>query len=793
MDRVQSAIDVARALNRYNAGMIPDHELITKVCTYFDFMKDKVLSGSDKAFLLYLANKTGIPHYYDMLANTQPTEYLTFEGEEIDLATFSALLHETSLFTDEKNKLHRFQKEILQLFKLKELNRFFLSASTSFGKTHLTYEVIKKMKYDNVILIFPTVALLTENLSRLKEKETYSYFLEEGYLIHTLSDGAEEYGKRNMFIFTPERYLSFLDKNLGKIKADFVFVDEVYKIDNEYMDNDQDEIKEHDRDLAYRMAIYYALSDQKVDLMLAGPYITFFDPTSPGYNPSFDLFLSHYNIALINKNSYEIVNKSYSVIKSRKTQQIDGFDFDFVENGVNITSKQGRLKVVLLGIISNKPSFDQKTIVYCSTKIAVEKYANHIISWGLLTKPDEEYFKLFIDHLERAYHADWCVTNALKNGVGIHHGVVPKYIQKEIVRLFNSKSGLTFLVCTTTITEGVNTSAKNLITLFDTKGIKPLKAFDAKNIAGRAGRFMEHYQGSVITIMNTFDEIIAKDDGGIRHKNFDVTLTKEGADLDMTGDEFLGESGLDRKKRIDRLQIERKIPDEVISQFKTISREDKIIVYDRILDLDNTSLDHVLVFIAATQRNQIDFDGMQVIIDVFAPIVVDKNFLYLLGKTTIHNDEGEAIEREHSRIIYSLYYYLKDGFRGLFNYRVDTLKESVDTAMRKASELVYNTFKYQLVKYLGVFNIMYKYRLSVLNRQVIEDVQGLDRLITKLEYNAYSDQAKIASDYGVPQRIIDYYDGATATGKERIMKSFDPFERHIFDMTSKLFEYGSRE
>jgi hypothetical protein len=554
------------------------------------------------------------------------------------------------------------------------------------------------------------------------------------------------------------------------------------------MDNDQDEVKEHDRDLAYRMAIYYALQDQHIDLLLAGPYITFFDHASAEYNPSFDLFLTHYNIELINRNNYEIVNKSYSVVKTKRNQQIDGIPLDFVENQNNVTSKVGRLKVVLTGILQDKAPLDRKTIVYCSTKVSVESYANHIVGWQLLLKPENEYFDLFIAHLERTYHPDWCVTNSLKGGVGIHHGVVPKYIQKEIIRLFNTDSGLTILVCTTTVTEGVNTSAKNLITLSDKKGIKPLKAFDAKNIAGRAGRFMEHFQGSVITIQNRFDKAITQSDGGIRHKNFDTTVSKLGADLDMTEDEYLGEVGKEQKIRIDRLQSQRNIPDEIISLFKTISREDKISVYDSIITLDSSRLAKISTFIEATFRNRIDFDGLQVVIDVFYPIVLDKNFLFLLDKSTIVDEDGNPIEREHSRIIFLLYYYLKDGFEGLFNYRVEKLRENVDTAMRKASELVYNTFKYQFVKYLGVFNTMYKYRMSILTHQSIEEIRGLDRLITKLEYNAFTDRAKIASDYGVPQRIIDYYDSGTDVSRNRILDAFDPFERHVFDITRKLFE-----
>ncbi|WP_159801830.1 helicase-related protein [Flavobacterium sp. MK4S-17] len=788
MDRIQRTIDIAKAINAYNTGSIPDYNLVQKVCAYFDAVKEETLSESDRQFLLFIANKVGIPHYYDMLGNTQMRDSLLFDEEDLGLGTFAAILYETSLYTDEKNKLHRFQKEILKSFEFGKLNRYFLSASTSFGKTHLTYEVIKKMKYENIILIFPTVALLTENLSRLKEKETYSYFTEQEYTIHTLSDGKEQYGSKNIFIFTPERYLSFLDKRGADLHIDFVFVDEVYKIDNEYMDNDEKEVKEHDRDLAYRMAIYYALNNQNVDLMLAGPYISFYKEDDPDYNASFDKFLAYYNITLINKNNYEIVNKSYYVVKDRKKQVIDGIEIDFTENYKIVKSKPGRLRIVLSSFFNLKPVQEQKTIVYCSTKVSAESYANQIVDWEISREPQDSSFDLFIEHLENTYHSEWCVIQALKAGVGIHHGVVPKYIQKEIVKLFNMQNGVSILVCTTTITEGVNTSAKNLIALFDTKGSKPLKAFDAKNIAGRAGRFMEHYQGSVVTIKNNFDKVMSKTDGGIRHKNFDVTLSKEGADLDMTDEEYLDETSKEKRIRIDLMQQERGIPEEVMQLFKTVSREDKIVVYDQILSLDANALNSISGLIDKILKNQIDFDGFQVVLDVIRLIVKDKNFIHLLGKSITLDENEQPVEKKYSRITYSLYYYLKDGFDGLFNYRIDDLKEDVDKAMRKASELVYNTFKYQLVKYLGVFNTMYKYRMSVLNAQLFDDVPGLDRLLTKLEYNAFSDQAKIASDYGVPQRIIDYYDATTDRGKTKIFNSFDPFERHVFDATRKLFQ-----
>ena len=788
MDRVERTIDVVKALNHYNQGLLEDHLLIKKVCSYFDYIKDQKLSNSDKAFLIYLSNKSGIPHYFDMLKISDNNIDLMFTEEDVDLNTFASIYFETNLHTDENSKLHKYQKEVLDKFEKGSRNRYFLSASTSFGKTHLTYEIIKKMEYKNVVLIFPTIALLSENLSKLKEKPQYAYF-KENYSIHTLSEGREEYGAQNIFIYTPERFLSFLDKNENKVDIEFVFVDEVYKIDNEYVDNDEKEIKEHERDLAYRMAIFYALQNYRnTDSLFAGPYITFSKEGTKTYNNSFDLFLKNYEIELIDKNNYEIVNKTISSISSRQTQIIDQKPLSFVENGRNITGKIERLRIVLSNILKNNYQNETKTIIYCNTKVSVEKTSKSILSWGIMKQSTSNEMLRFIKHLETTYNNEWCVITALKNNIGIHHGVVPKYIQKEIVNFFNINDAINVLICTTTITEGVNTSAKNLITLFDTKGTKKLKAFDAKNIAGRAGRFMEHYKGVVISIQNKFESILNATEDGIKHKNFDLNLPKDGVDLEMTNEDFLSLTEKIKRDNIKLSQDQRQINEDILKQFKAVSREDKILIYDRITMLNNN--DHLTLknLVIKIQQNQIDFDGFKTFVTVVLPIVRDKNFLFLLEKSKKLDGTGLLIENEYPRITYLLYYYLKDGFQGLFNYRLKDLGESVDDSMRKTSELVYNTFKYQLVKYLGVFNLMYKYHLTKTENKKFDEVTGFDKLLMKLEYNAFSDQAKIASDFGVPQKIIDFYDSNSPMKKDRIYKSFDDYEAYIYEKTKKIFE-----
>jgi len=91
-------------------------------------------------------------------------------------------------------------------------------------------------------------------------------------------------------------------------------------------------------------------------------------------------------------------------------------------------------------------------------------------------------------------------------------------------------------------------------------------------------------------------------------------------------------------------------------------------------------------------------------------------------------------------------------------YYVKTKGNSKDESIRKVSDFVYNVFKYHLVKYLGLFDIFYRYIISTRTNRSIDDISGVGILLQKLEYNALTPKARRLSDFGVPFRIVSYYD-----------------------------------
>ena len=110
MDRYERTLNVVTALNSFNNGELEDYNLLSSVCEYFDFIKDEELDDGDKRFLMHLSNKAGIPHYYDILPNFNQKNSLQINDENIGLSTISALLYESTLYTDDNSKLHQYQK-----------------------------------------------------------------------------------------------------------------------------------------------------------------------------------------------------------------------------------------------------------------------------------------------------------------------------------------------------------------------------------------------------------------------------------------------------------------------------------------------------------------------------------------------------------------------------------------------------------------------------------------------------------------------------------------------------------
>ena len=755
MDRFEGTSNIIKAYYQFKRNG-NNAEFVSKVCEYFNCIKSDKLDGSDLNFLSFIASEAGVPQYYDMLIKRQNRDEMDMV-EQISLGMLSSFFYDASLCVDEQgNKLHRFQKQILEKFS-DDTNRFVLTAPTSFGKTFIVYQILQKMKYSTILLIFPTISLLTENYERIK---AYPFF--GGYSIHTLSEEEIDESANNLFIFTPERYLSFLDSQKGTV-FDFAFIDEIYKIDNGYL-VDEETVLENERDVAYRLALEYICRQAK-DIFLAGPYISLNNDET--YN-SFLKFTEENNFQILQYNEFEIVSKQYYEISKRGSYNIDEYD-------VYIPNKQR--KTLLLQIIPKISFPAENTIIYCGKKTDTEKYAQILIqepnivkTFSDMYKEEDELYKIFVEHLERTYGEEWIVVVALKARIGIHHGLIPKYIQKEIINLFG-RGQLVYLFSTTTITEGVNTPAKNIIITSLKKGKKDLKQFDAKNIAGRAGRFGKHYSGRIIDISSGFVDIIKSDNEKLKHKNYDVNSQKSDVDYQITKDEFLSPTEQREKQRLQRKAEEIELPDTILAKFKVVGPRDKITLYESIIHLDiaeRESIDNLVNSVVFSRGHKINWDGLQTVLNIIAPIVSNGKLKFMITHKFIAKSG-----KQYSLLVILLQAYLDNGFMGMVEYQIKNKGMNMDRAMRYVADTVYNTFKYQLVKYFGTFDILYRFVQSKERQCDMEDVKSISFLLQKLEYNATNERAKKVSDYGVPFKIIKKYEDPS------VQVEYDPYEKYV--------------
>lgn len=104
------------------------------------------------------------------------------------------------------------------------------------------------------------------------------------------------------------------------------------------------------------------------------------------------------------------------------------------------------------------------------------------------------------DLARKGVHPNFRLAPLVERGVAFHFGNMPSLLRLEIERLFKSGK-IRFLVCTSTLVEGVNLSCRTIVVRGPRKGQgNPMEPHDFWNLAGRAGRWGDEFQGNIICL-----------------------------------------------------------------------------------------------------------------------------------------------------------------------------------------------------------------------------------------------------------------------------------------------------
>lgn len=639
--------------------------------------------------------------------------------------------------------LDRLQKDVLDSYE-ENNQKLFLSAPTSFGKTFLLKQIIYNnyKKYNNIVIVLPTVALLME------VTEDLNLFLKQSklfYHIHNSIYRDLEISEKNIFVLTPERVLRML-AIFPDITVDFFFYDEIYKIDEDITvecDDDspnnislednsyQNERTTNHRACAFRLALYYLLEKSNA-CYISGPFIKI-DKLKSGFKN----MLLRYGIGTMEihfeptlKNKIDFHGQTFriqSAIENEtiKTTEKDKFNkLHFIVNKLNITKHNS-------------------AIVYCLYPSHTEKNARKYCE--KLPIDDNKLINMFVDHVSRNFNCKygrgknsieaWDFIYALKRGIGIHNGKFPKYFQREIMSLFNQKQ-MPLLFCTSTIVEGVNTNAKTVIVYHNPSGENDAgKRFLLLNINGRAGRYLRHFVGNIVYLNRECLKIESSEHISLDFKLFSDEVLLGDVDLENVENEHLSSTNLERKKRI---ELDRDLlPDKVFSQNRLIERvkQEKILreICSSVGRFNGIEKANIMQFI-----NDGYFDA---ILEVWAKV-------------------GEIKDTQISGIKYFSKKYAEDGYLGVLKYRFDRPPENsldsenlekkfVNDTYRTVFRNVKDTIEYQLPRILSLFETLIN-RAFELKGVSLGEPLDLSKIIRYFEVGAKTLLGTDMIEKGVP-------------------------------------------
>lgn len=357
---------------------------------------------------------------------------------------------------------------------------FSFSGPTSLGKSFIIKDKLYDLAHHDslndhcVVILVPTKALITQTAADLRQ--LLSDVPEVNVAVYpSLPKFLRRKFKRTIFVFTPERLLRYLANPVRDIS--YLIIDEAQKI-----------IAENDtRSSLYYHATLEVIRRFATKLIFASPsldnpdiFLQLFGKATNGSMATQERAVAQqrYFIDLVDR-------KQYYVSATRRT--LSELDVPPVQDNI--------IDVVLAR------SGNSKSIIYINGSLKSAEFAMSLSSRNNVV--DDAEVNTLINDIKEYVHNDYYLANTLRHGVAFHHGKMPQEIREGVERIFaDPKSPIQFVVCTSTLLEGVNLPAKNIFIINDKHGGKHFSEIDFNNLAGRAGRLTYDFSGNVVCIRN---------------------------------------------------------------------------------------------------------------------------------------------------------------------------------------------------------------------------------------------------------------------------------------------------
>lgn len=396
----------------------------------------------------------------------------------------------THIFEGEPTYLTDFQYDFLYL--LTESQTASISAPTSAGKSFvLSLDVIKRLKGTecvSIVYIVPTRALIRQVMKQVTGAIRKASLKRIPVRCVPLPVDREKIYSGAVYVFTPERLMSFLHTDEGEPWITDLFIDEAQTIGDGA------------RGIILQSAIDYALSKfPSLRLYFASPFSknpeylpTLFMRPCPENPPIEEHSPVSQNIILASNKPNSRKQGSFELVIPHDRVPLGERKLDF---SLSPSRSPYNRKADFAKAITGS---DECTIIYVNFPTDAIAQAKALISDGHSLPEIQDVEVLdFIDFIKNHIHEDYDLSKTLKYGVAFHYGNMPPILRSQVEDLF-ADNKLRFICCTSTLLQGVNLPAKSIVIEKPKKGrSEDMERIDFQNLAGRAGRLLKEFQGNV--------------------------------------------------------------------------------------------------------------------------------------------------------------------------------------------------------------------------------------------------------------------------------------------------------
>ncbi len=403
----------------------------------------------------------------------------------LERALASLQLHDSQIYlSDFQKRLWQGLNEAIQIMAI--------SGPTSAGKSFMVQnyitELCRKKSRFKALYIVPTKALIYEVSAILRKK------LEKDVSVRIAFGEPSEVEKKEIFVLTPERCLRLLQESPNELKIDFIFFDEIQKLEDA------------ERGVLFEYILNELLRLQsEAKIVMAGPYLKNLTNTvmqlSGLFSPVVDSRIAPvfqlktvFRVLKANNNQMTVFLKSASGKTIKTTIATEKAQYSRLKSN----SKKAMAEFVAAY------GADSTNILFAPRRTTAEHYALALAE--VTSDNDHELNKNkrineLIEYLSHEIHPRYSLIRCLEKGVAFHHGMIPELAKLEIEELYKN-GDIKNMACTSTLLEGVNLPADKIFIYRPFKNDRrtPLDDFEFGNLIGRAGRVSSKLNGSVYCI-----------------------------------------------------------------------------------------------------------------------------------------------------------------------------------------------------------------------------------------------------------------------------------------------------